>query len=108
MGIIENKFQLLLHPANVLTKRKNKHLKSLRRAAKSISNQEGEHRSLAKLKAASSTALPVNCGLLATVSGEGRAPGSQGPGRLFPSEPLRQDGARAGNSIPSLPQRSPR
>ena len=42
MGIIEKKFQLILHPTNVLTRRKNKHLELLRSAAKNVTNREGK------------------------------------------------------------------
>lgn len=70
MGILENKFQLKLHPANVSTRKKEKHLDSLTRAAKKVSNGEGKHMSLVKFEVANNTALSVNCGLLATVSVE--------------------------------------
>lgn len=71
MGTIENKFQLELHPANVSTRREEKHSESLRIAAKKVSTREGEHMSLVKCEVARSTALSVNCGLLATMSVEG-------------------------------------
>lgn len=73
MGIIEKKFQLILHPTNVLTRRKNKYLELLRRAAKNVTNQEGKHMSLVKFMVASGPALPINCSILATVTVKGRA-----------------------------------
>lgn len=82
MGIIEKKFQLILHPTNVLTRRKNKHLELLRSAAKNVTNREGKHMSLVKFMVASGPTLPINCSILATVTVEGRA-GSQGLGGLL-------------------------
>lgn len=51
MGMIENKFYFTLHPANVLTRKKEKYLKKLRRAAKKSSNQEeGKYISLVRFQ----------------------------------------------------------
>lgn len=82
MGIIEKKFQLILHPTNVLTRRKNKHLELLRSAAKNVTNREEKHMSLVKFMVANGPTLPISCSILATVTVEGRA-GSQGLGGLF-------------------------